>query len=69
MVEAHPMEAKRNAELIADTICVVAYDYVNNDGDDTDFFNKVRYLVHKYDEELQRQALMIGGMPNETAES
>lgn len=63
------MESKRNTELIMDTICVVAYDYVNNDGDSNFFFDKVRYLIHKYDEELQRQALLIGGMPNATAES
>lgn len=58
------MEPKRNTELLMDTVCVVAYDYVNNDGDSNDFFDKVRFLVHKYDEELQRQALMIGGIPD-----
>lgn len=63
------MEAKRNTELIMDTICVTAYDYVNNDGDSDFFFEKIRYLVHKYDEELQRQALMIGGVPDATVES
>lgn len=63
------MEHKRNTELIMDTICTVAYDYVNYDGDSNDFFDKVRFLVHKYDEELQRQALMIGGMPDATVES
>ena len=55
------MEHKRNTELIMDTICVVAYDYVNNDGDSDNFFDKVRFLVHKYDEELQRQSLLLGG--------
>lgn len=55
------MEHKRNTELLMDTVCVVAYDYVNNDGDSNDFFDKVRFLIHKYDEELQRQSLLLGG--------
>lgn len=63
------MEHERNTELLMDTVCVVAYDYVNNDGDSNDFFDKVRFLVHKYDEELQRQALMIGGEVCATSES
>lgn len=63
------MDAKRNTELLMDTVCVVAYDYVNNDGDSNDFFDKVRFLVHKYDEELQRQSLLMGGEMYATSES
>lgn len=63
------MDAKRNTELLMDTVCVVAYDYVNNDGDSNDFFDKVRFLVHKYDEELQRQSLLVGGEMYATSES
>lgn len=60
-------QADETMEMIKDIICTVAYDYVNSKSDDTDFFNKMYYLMERYNDIMQQKAMLLYGKEEERA--